>query len=176
MSTRWDKYFLGICKEVGKNTKCMSRQIGAILVIDNSIVATGYNGPPRGIPHCNTRAQIDHEFCKELIKRSGLCNYEAERYLEKCPRQLMKFKSGEGLEWCVAGHAERNCLINAARTGVCTRNTTMYMDCGIPCTPCMVEIINAGVKEIVVTKFEFYDKSSEFLLRNSNLCFRIFEV
>lgn len=174
--SRWDKYFLGICKEIGKNTKCMSRQIGAILTIDKSIVATGYNGPPRGIPHCNIRAKKDPEFAKELSKLSGMSNYEAERYLEKCPRQLMGFKSGDGLDWCVAGHAERNCLINAARTGVCTRHTTMYMDCGIPCTPCMVEIINAGVKEIVVTKIEYYDKSAEYLLRNSNLNFRIFNV
>ena len=72
----------------------------------------------------------------------------------------MGYKSGEGLQWCIAGHAERNSLINSARMGIKTKHTTLYMDCGIPCTPCLVEIINAGVSEIVVSKTSFYDSSA----------------
>ena len=73
-----------------------------------------------------------------------------------------------------AGHAERNTLINAARMGVCTKGTKMYMTCGIPCTPCLVEIINAGVEEIIITKIAYYDKSAKYILTNSNLSYRIF--
>ena len=47
------------------------------------------------------------------------------------------------------------------------------MDCGIPCTPCLVEIINAGIKEIVVTKLQFYDQSSQYLLQHGTLSVRI---
>ena len=83
-------------------------------------------------------------------------------------------KSGEGLEWCVAGHAERNALINAARFGIETKGTTMYMDCGTPCTPCLVEIINAGIEEIVITKEHYYDQSAEYLLKESGLKWRIY--
>ena len=49
------------------------------------------------------------------------------------------------------------------------------MDCGIPCTPCLVEIINAGIEEIIVTKISFYDRSAAYVLDNSNLKFRVYE-
>ena len=94
-----------------------------------------------------------------------------------CPRYVPEFgfKSGEGLEWCVAGHAERNALINAARAGIATKGLKMYMDCQIPCTPCLVEIINAGIEEIIVTGFKFYDQSAEYVLSESGLKWRIYD-
>jgi deoxycytidylate deaminase len=49
------------------------------------------------------------------------------------------------------------------------------MDCGIPCSPCLVEIINAGIEEIIVTKLEYYDLSAEYLLKESGLKYRIYE-
>jgi dCMP deaminase len=173
MEKNWDEYFLNICKEVGKNTKCMSRQIGAILVNDKSIISTGYNGPPRGIPHCNVRHNHDKTL-KDILKIRSEEAFWKE--LDRCPRQVMKFRSGEGLHWCVAGHAERNVLINAARNGICTKGTIMYMDCGVPCTPCLVEIINAGVSEIVITKTEYYDVSAEYVLKYSGLIAREFNL
>ena len=72
-------------------------------------------------------------------------------------------------------HAERNAIINAARFGIATKGTKMYMDCGVPCTPCLVEIINAGIEEIIVTKYEFYDQSAEYLLEQSGLPCRVYE-
>ena len=76
---------------------------------------------------------------------------------------------------CVAGHAERNALINAARQGVATKGAKLYMNCGIPCTPCLVEIINAGIEEIIVTKLTYYDESAEYLVNNSKLKVRTYE-
>ena len=63
----WDQYFYDVCVVVSKNTKCFSRKIGAILVRDKSIVSTGYNGPPRGIPHCDERYSIDKALRDELF-------------------------------------------------------------------------------------------------------------
>ena len=173
----WDEWYHEICTVVAKKSQCLSRKIGAILVKDKAIVSQGYNGPPRGCIPCDERWLID----KDIQKKAGFSQAETTaRYKDHlegiCPRYIpeMGFKSGEGLEWCVAGHAERNALINAARSGIKTKNTIMYMNCGIPCTPCLVEIINAGVKEIVVTKMTYYDQSAEYLLGQSNLKVRVY--
>ena len=179
----WDKYFYDVCAAVAKNSKCLSRQIGAILVRDKTIIGSGYNGPPRGIPHCRERSVegIDPFFTEKIKDMSvdkgyAVATFEIPKALEgACPRKILGFKSGEGLEWCVAGHAERNCLINSARLGISTMGTKMYMTCGIPCKDCMVEIINAGVEELIVTKFLFYDQMSEYLLRHSAIKVRVYD-
>jgi len=171
----WDNYFFTICDTLAGNSKCFSRQIGAILVRDKSIISTGYNGPPRGIPPCDRRYEIDKKLREKFISE-GFDVENEELFIGRCPRYVLGFQSGEGLEWCVAGHSERNCLINAARNGINTKGTTMYMSCGIPCTPCLIEIINAGVEEIVVTQSNFYDVSAEYLIDKSDLRVRTFNL
>jgi len=177
----WDPWYHEICMTVAKKSQCLSRKIGAILVRDKTIISQGYNGPPRGVITCDERWYMD----PEIQKKAGFENMKpmefVKLYKDKlegiCPRYVpeMGFKSGQGLEWCVAGHAERNTLINAARFGISTKGTTMYMDCGVPCTPCLVEIINAGVVEIVVSKMTFYDQSAEYLLKQSGLKCRVYD-
>jgi dCMP deaminase len=147
---KWDSYFIGIAKAVAGKSPCLSRQIGAILVRDRSIIATGYNGPARGIPHCDTRGTQP----------------------ERCPRQELGYKSGEGLDFCIAEHAERNTIANAARMGVTTLGATMYMTCGIPCKNCLTLIINAGITELVCCGLDTYDKMSEFIIQHSSLVIR----
>jgi len=175
-----DVWLYELCHQVAKASQCLSRKIGAVLVRDKSIISQGYNGPPRGVKTCDERWLSD----PELRKAAGFEQDDSEflsMYNDKlegiCPRYIpeMGFKSGEGLDWCVAGHAERNALINAARFGIATKGTTMYMDCGTPCTPCMVEIINAGVEEIVITREHYYDQSAEYLLKESGLKWRIYD-
>jgi len=181
----WDEWYLEICKIVGKKSQCLSRKIGAILVRDKAVISQGYNGPPRRVRTCDTRWLVDKKLAKAAgfeTKQQwpGLTGISEEFFKEHlegiCPRYVpeMGFKSGEGLEWCVAGHAERNALINAARAGIVTKGAKMYMDCGIPCTPCLVEIINAGIEEIIVTKPEFYDISAEYVLKESGLKWRVY--
>lgn len=167
----WDEYFFNVCRQVARNSKCLSRRIGAVLVYDKSIISTGYNGPPRGVPPCNKRWKLDKKFTEEY---KGF-NFDLESVKTKCPRKIIGFESGAGLDVCVAGHAERNTLINAARNGIRTKGGTLCMSCGIPCTPCLVEIINAGIEEIVVTSFEFYDASGPYLLKQSDLKVRLFD-
>jgi len=177
----WDEWYYELCKVVAKKSQCLSRKIGAVLVRDKTIISTGYNGPPRGVRTCDERWRVDNE----MREKAGFNNLNSAEFENKyrhelegvCPRYVpeMGFKSGEGLEWCVAGHAERNALINAARHGIETKGTILYMDCGVPCTPCLVEIINAGVVEIVVSKMTFYDASAEYTLADSELKCRVYD-
>ena len=173
----WDQYFYNVAIEVAKNSKCLSRKIGAVLVKDKSIIGTGYNGPPRGIPDCTKRWESDSFLISCVSKRI----YETDADLNFadfnksiCPRKSLGYKSGEGVELCVAGHAERNALINSARNGICTKDAKLYLTCEIPCTPCLIEIINSGIEEIVVTDDILYDKLSQYLFKFSNLKKRLY--
>lgn len=175
----WDKYFLEICNKVSENSKCLSRQVGAILVRDKSIISSGYNGPPRGLYHCWERyaLQKDEKLMKKInerIERDELTKDDFNKYVESevCPRRILGFKSGFGLELCWAGHGERNSIINAARHGIAVKGCKMYCNCGVPCGDCMIEIINSGVEEVIVTKIEFYDEKSEILLKESGINIR----
>lgn len=173
-----DQWFYNIALTVGAYSKCHSRKIGAVLVRDNSVVSTGYNGPPRGVPTCDQRWAIDKVFKKKYghhIKPDEEKGTTPENTKGICPRRIIGFPSGQGLEICPAGHAERNALINAARLGTATSDTKLYMSCSVPCTPCMVEIINSGVNEIVCTSMQTYDETAMYLLENSDIKVRIFD-
>jgi dCMP deaminase len=153
----WDSYFLKLCNTVALKSPCLSFQTGAILVIDKNIIATGYNGPARGIPHCNG-------FTSELHS------------IPTCPRKVLGYKSGEGMELCPAQHAEENCISNAARKGVITLGATLYLNRQLPCRNCYSTLINAGIVEIVCTELSKYDKSSEFIIKNSTIKNRIYNL
>lgn len=185
---KWDKYYYELCKTVSQNSSCMSRKIGSIIVLDKSIISTGYNGPPRGVDHCSKRWEKDeflrNEFAKEW--RNAMCPDEktAMKDLEimiddpksslykQCPRRVIGYPSGIGLHICIAGHAERNALINAARHGIAVKGGTLYLDTVIPCSPCVIEIINAGIEEVVCSKLVAYDGQVEYLIKNSGLRIR----
>lgn len=132
----WDIHFMKEARLWADMSKCLSRHIGAVLVRDNRVIGTGYNGPPIGIPHCDYRDD-----------KGNYSKYN--RSIDKCPRQRMGFKSGEGMEHCPAIHAEINPILQAARIGVSTVGATLYCYCGTPCINCTKEIIQAGVKRVV---------------------------
>jgi dCMP deaminase len=163
-NTKWQRYFLSIAETVAKGSSCFSRKVGAVLVTDEKqIIATGYNGPPRGVTHCGPdRVVKDAIFCRFVFNEPLLKNKE-------CPRRILGFSSGQGLEYCIAAHAERNALIQAARHGIATNNSTLFLTCGIPCKDCLIEIINAGVKEVFVTDDEYYDEASAYLVEESKI-------
>lgn len=171
---KWDLYYYNICKAVGSNSRCLSRNIGAIIVKDKSIVSTGYNGPPRGIPHCGTdRIRYDYKL-SEIYNKKHISAAEAKDFEQSCPRKVLGYNPGERLDMCTAVHAEVNCIINAGRLGVSILEGTMYMNSVIACRECMKVIINAGITELVVESMEFYDLQAEFLLKHSNLRVRTF--
>ena len=128
---KWDKYFLEMCNKVAENSSCLSRKVGALLIRENRILCTGYNGPPSGVPHCGERYFCDNKFIDELDKK---VIKKDSKLRNVCPRRTLGLKSGIGLEWCIAGHGERNVLITAAKFGVSTNGAVLYMNCAIPCT------------------------------------------
>jgi dCMP deaminase len=163
-----DLYYLRIAKTVSLRSKCLSRKIGSVLVKDDSIIGSGFNGPAKGVKHCNERVM---GFYKDLNNTPDIeLNYE---YPEQCPRRLFNYKSGRGLHLCQAGHSERNAILQAARNGISTKDTTLYAFCGIPCKDCSIELVNAGIKEIVCLKKEQnYDQYAEVILQESGILLR----
>ena len=117
----WDQYFIEITRLVATRTTCLRRGVGAILVKDRNILATGYNGVPSGITHCGDTG---------------------------CLRDKMKVPSGERHELCRGLHAEQNAIIQAARHGTNIDGATLYCTT-MPCIICTKMIINAGIKKVV---------------------------
>lgn len=117
----WDQYFMEITSVVAKRSTCLRRRVGAILVKNKHILATGYNGAPKRIPHC---AEIG------------------------CLRQQLGIPSGERHELCRALHAEQNAIIQAASLGISMEGSTLYCTTA-PCSLCAKMLINAGVVRVV---------------------------
>ncbi len=173
-------YYIGIADFVRKNRiRCHSRQIGCVLVKDDTLISTGFNGPPRKIPTCDEwpgnygNKLMDKFFEKfpEEFDDDGHINLnEFNDWVEsKCPRKLLEIPSGEGLEYCSAVHAERNALLSCAKTGVSSNGGIMFMTCGLPCKDCMIEIIQAGVSGIICGDIIIYDNYSWKLAKESNM-------
>jgi dCMP deaminase len=165
-------WLMNIAKEVGKASKCLSRQIGVVLVTqDKTIIGTGFNGPPRKIPHCDSTERL--QWLVENVQKTKVGTIK-EFFLDngwgkKCPRRIMGFKSGEALWVCPAAHAERNALINSAREGIRTKGCILVMNCALPCQECSKEIINAGIVTVVCLKGEDYDSGSRWLLEKAGV-------
>ena len=117
----WDKYFIDITHLVATRSTCLRRGVGALLVKDRNILATGYNGAPSGIRHC---------------AETG------------CLREQLNVPSGERHELCRGLHAEQNAIIQAARHGVNIDGATLYCTT-MPCAICAKMLINAGIRRIV---------------------------
>jgi len=179
----WDKYFFDLCNTIATNSKCLSRKLGSVIVFDKSIISTGYNGPARGIPSCSERYKLDEYYISKLKEKSGKdpkkdnITQAMETILqETCPRYVLGYKSGQGLDLCVAGHAERNAIVNAARHGIAVKGAIMYMNCPISCKDCFTEIINSGIDEIVCTKLEYYDEVTKYIVKESKINVREYRM
>ena len=171
----WDTYFHEICQAVASKSPCLSRKIGAILVRDHSMISSGFNGPSRGIPHCGRDRMLSDislgDHLLTVVNRTTRARIDTE-----CPRKILGYESGTHMELCPAQHAENNAIIDAARKGASTIGTTLYMNCVIPCNKCYGALINAGIIEIVVDDTEVYDKHTQFLIDNSKIKIRRFEL
>ncbi|GHU63663.1 cytidine deaminase [Clostridia bacterium] len=132
----WDEYFMGIAQLTAERSTCLRRKVGAVIVQDKHIVATGYNGAPRGIAHC--------------AERGG------------CLREELGVPSGERHELCRALHAEQNAIIQAATFGSSVEGATIYIT-HQPCIICSKMIINAGLRKIIVNQTYPDDYAVEIL-------------
>jgi dCMP deaminase len=136
----WDEYFLEMSNLVAKRSTCLRRRVGAVLVKDKRILATGYNGAPSGLKHC-----IDIG----------------------CLRQKLNIPSGERHELCRALHAEQNALIQASLYGISVKDSILYAT-NQPCVICAKMLINAGIKEIVIAS-GYPDKMAMDFLREAKI-------
>lgn len=126
-----EEYYLNIAEAVGKRSTCERRCYGAVLVQNDEIISTGYNGAPRGDQNCS-----DLGYCK---------------------REAMNVPKGERYELCVAVHAEMNCIISASRRDM--MGGTLYIigrerkgggyASSEPCLLCQKLIKNAGIRHII---------------------------
>jgi len=117
----WDEYFMKIVDLVKTRSTCLRRQVGALIVKDKRILASGYNGAPAGVSHCEEVG---------------------------CLRQQLNIPSGERHELCRAIHAEQNAIVQAAYSGTTVRGATMYVSLQ-PCSLCAKLMINAGITRLV---------------------------
>ena len=135
-------YYLDIADAVRSRSTCLRRQYGAIIVASDEIIATGYNGAPRGRKNCDE--------------------------LGRCTRQELQIPSGQRYELCRAVHAEENAIISAARKEML--GSTLFLvgrdaqsgellSGTTPCTLCRRTIINAGIKNVIarISETEFTD-------------------
>ncbi|MBQ6401935.1 MAG: dCMP deaminase family protein [Firmicutes bacterium] len=138
----WDEYFMEFAVLTARRSTCLRRQVGAVIVQDKHIVATGYNGAPRGLEHCAER-------------KGG------------CLREQLGIPSGEKHELCRALHAEQNAIIQAATLGQSIEGGTIYIT-HQPCVICAKMIINAGIERIVVRE-GYPDELSVAILKEAGL-------
>lgn len=141
----WDEYFMQMADFAAKRTTCLRRAVGAVIVKDRRILATGYNGAPQGLTHC---AELG------------------------CLRQELNVPSGQRHELCRALHAEQNAIITAARYGVNIDGATIYVNTQ-PCVVCAKMLINAGISEIVY-KNPYPDELSMSMLEESGITLRVY--
>ena len=118
----WDEIFMAQAALMARRSTCLRRKVGAVLVRDNRAIASGYNGPPSGLAHCE--------------ERGG------------CLRAQLKVPSGQRQEICRALHAEQNVVLQLAITGVSGRDTVLYVT-HFPCFTCAKMMVQLGVRKIV---------------------------
>lgn len=117
----WDDYFMTIAFDVASRSTCLRRNVGAVIVKDRRILATGYNGPPAGVSHCTP---------------------------ETCLRSMLNVPSGERHELCRGLHAEQNAIIQAASHGVMIAGAVIYVTHS-PCSICTKMLINSGIRTFI---------------------------
>ena len=151
-----DNYYLDIAETVIGRATCLRRCYGAIIVKNDEIISTGYNGAPRGRRNC-----VD---------------------LGRCAREAMQVPRGERYELCRSVHAEANAIISAARSEVL--GATLYMACQDPktgqlipdstsCSMCRRLIINAGIRRVVIrdtqTEYRVVDVAKDWVEQDDSL-------
>ena len=136
----WDDYFLHIATVVAHRSTCLRRKVGAVLVLDKRILATGYNGAPSGLAHCSEAG---------------------------CLRDRHNVPSGERHELCRGLHAEENALLQAARYGIRIEGCTVYTT-HVPCVLCTKMIINCAIRRVVATQ-QYPDALAQGLMSDAGI-------
>ncbi len=147
MRPSWDEYFMRLAYLVSTRSTCTRRHVGAVIVKDKRVLSTGYNGPPRGLAHCD---------------------------ITGCMRENLGIPSGERHELCRGLHAEQNAIIQAAVYGVSIKDATIYVT-NHPCVVCAKMLINAQIKEIVYAE-GYPDDLAKLMLLESGIKVRRYSL
>lgn len=142
----WNSYFMEITHVVAKRSTCIRRKVGAIIVLDKRILATGYNGAPSNLPHCSEVG---------------------------CVRSKLNVPSGERHELCRGLHAEQNAIIQAAMHGSSIKGASLYCT-HQPCVVCTKMIINSGIKEVIY-EGEYPDQLSREMFDQAGIHIEVFK-
>ena len=142
----WNEYFMRMAELAAERSTCTRRKVGAVLVKDKRVLATGYNGAPKKIPHC---------------EETG------------CLRKQLNIPSGQRHEICRGIHAEQNLIAQSAVHGVKTEGATVYCT-NQPCIICAKLLINAGIKKIYY-KRPYNDQFPMQILKQSNVIIKLLE-
>ncbi|PIR49187.1 hypothetical protein COU80_00355 [Candidatus Peregrinibacteria bacterium CG10_big_fil_rev_8_21_14_0_10_55_24] len=137
----FDEIFMEIAYTWAKRATCLRRRVGAVIAKDKQQLTAGYNGAPRGVPHC--------------IELGG------------CLREKLKIPSGQRHEICRGTHAEQNAITQAAKFGISIEGSTLYCNT-FPCVICTKMILNAGITTVVYDS-DYDDPLSKEILGQQNL-------
>ncbi|MCX6825804.1 MAG: cytidine/deoxycytidylate deaminase family protein [candidate division Zixibacteria bacterium] len=143
----WDEYFMRIATLAATRSTCLRRQVGAVIVKNKKVLATGYNGSPSGLRHC-----LD----------AG------------CLREELGIPSGQRHELCRAIHAEQNAIIQAATSGVSIEGGILYSTTS-PCILCAKMLINSGIREIFVAE-GYPDELARSIMEEAGVVVHYFTV
>ena len=140
----WDEYFIKLAYVVRERSNCLRLSVGAVIVKNKQIIATGYNGTPVGTINCIEGG------CKRCLDR-----------------QQEKLALNERKDLCVCVHAEQNAILQSALHGISTNGTTMY-ETTAPCLQCAKMIINAGIVKVIFDS-QFQDDLGVELLKKAGV-------
>ncbi|MFO7896301.1 MAG: cytidine/deoxycytidylate deaminase family protein [Candidatus Cloacimonadales bacterium] len=136
----WHQYFMKMATLAAERSTCLRRKVGAIIVRNNQILSTGYNGAPKNVPHC---------------AETG------------CLRAQMKVPSGERHELCRGVHAEQNAIIQAAVNGTSISEAVLYCT-NQPCIICSKLLINSEIKTIYIAE-AYPDELAQKMLKEAGI-------
>ena len=136
----WDEYFMNLLDVIKTRSTCLRRHVAAVIVKDRQILATGYNGSPKGVAHCEEVG---------------------------CLREKLHIPSGERHELCRGTHAEQNAIIQAAVHGVSIEGSEIYIT-DSPCILCSKMLINAGIKRVTY-RGDYPDSLAMDMLREAGV-------
>ena len=137
----WDEYFMQIARLMAERSTCLRRQVGAVIVRDKRILATGYNGAPTGMKHCEEVG---------------------------CLRERFNVPSGKMHELCRGLHAEQNAIIQAAMFGVSIKDAEIYCT-NVPCIICAKMLINAGIGKRICYQDGYPDELALEMLQEAGM-------
>ena len=137
----WDNYFMEIAQVVARRGNCSRRQVAAVIVKENRVISTGYNGTPRGITNC--------------------CD-------GGCPRCGSDTPSGSNLSECLCCHAEENAIVQAAYHGIRLKGAIMYCTLS-PCLLCAKMIINAGFTKVIYADVYKFSEQTKALFKEAGV-------